>query len=45
MRKIFEHTLNIHLGSKPAKQRLCQFNEEKLRVIIAKVGKLLAAYS
>ena len=41
-RKVAEHTLKIHLGSKPVKQRLCRFNEEKCRAIGEEIAKPLA---
>ena len=42
-REVAEHALKIHLGSKPVKQRLCCFNEGKLRTIGEEIAKLLAA--
>jgi len=41
-REVAEHTLKIHPGSKPVKQRLCCFNEEKCRAIGEEIAKLLA---
>ena len=35
--------MKIHLGSKPVKQRLCRFDEEKRRAIGEEIAKLLAA--
>jgi hypothetical protein len=37
-----EHAMWIKLGSKPVKQRLCRFDEEKRRAI-GEITKLLAA--
>jgi hypothetical protein len=42
-REVAEHTLKIHPGSKPVKQRLHCFNEEKHRAIGEEIAKLLAA--
>ena len=42
-REVTEHTLKIHLGSKPVKQRLRRFNEEKRRAIGEEIAKLSAA--
>ena len=42
-REVTEHTLKIHPGSKPVKQRLCRFDEEKRRAIGEEIAKLLAA--
>ena len=42
-REVAEHTLKIHLGSKPVKQCLRRFNEEKWRLIGEEIAKLLAA--
>ena len=42
-REVAEHTLKIHPGSKPVKQRLCRFDEEKRRAIGEEIVKLLAA--
>ena len=42
-REVVERTLKIHLGSKPVKQRLCHFDEEKRRAIGEEIAKLLAA--
>ena len=41
-REVAEHTLKIHLGSKPVKQRLRRFDEEKRRAIGEEIAKLLA---
>ena len=40
---ITEHALHLILGSKPAKQRLCHFDDERRRAIGEKTTKLLAA--
>ena len=42
-REVAEHALDIWAGSRPVKQRLRQFDEEKRRAIIEEVQKLLAA--
>ena len=42
-REVTEHTLKIRLGSKPLKQRLCRFDEEKRRAIGEEIAKLLVA--
>ena len=42
-RKVAEHALKIRLGSRPVKQRLYRFNEEKRRLIGEEITKLLAA--
>ena len=42
-REVTEHTLKIHLGSKPVKQCLCCFDEEKHKAIGEEIAKLLAA--
>jgi len=42
-REVTEHTLQILPGSKPVKQRLCRFDEEKRRAIGEEIAKLLAA--
>ncbi|XP_066392443.1 uncharacterized protein [Miscanthus floridulus] len=39
-RELAKHTLKIHLGSKPVKQRLCRFDEEKPRAIGEEIAKL-----
>ena len=41
-REVAEHTLKIHLGSKPVKQRLRRFDEEKCRAIGKEIAKLSA---
>ena len=42
-REVAEHTLNIKPGTKPVKQRLHHFDEEKCRAIGEELSKLLAA--
>ena len=42
-REVAEHTLQILSGSKPVKQRLRRFDEEKRRAIGEEIAKLLAA--
>jgi hypothetical protein len=42
-REVAEHKLNIKLGSKPVKQRLHRFNDEKCKVIGEEILKLLSA--
>ena len=41
-REVADHTLKIRLGSKPVKQRLCHFDEEKCRAISEEIAKLSA---
>ena len=41
--EVAEHTLNIRLGSRPVKQRLRRFDEEKRKAIGEEIAKLLAA--
>ena len=43
LREVTEHALKIRPGSKPVKQRLCCFDEEKRRAIGEEIAKLLAA--
>ena len=43
LREVTEHALKIRPGSKPVKQRLHRFDEEKCRVIGEEIAKLLAA--
>ena len=43
LRDITEHALRIIPGSKPAKQRLCYFDDERRRAIGEEITKLLAA--
>ena len=40
--EVVEHTLKIHPGSKPVKQRLHRFDEEKRRAIGEEIAKLSA---
>ena len=42
-REVDEHALKIRSGSKPVKQRLRRFDEEKHRAIEEEIAKLLAA--
>ena len=42
-REVAEHALKIKPGSKPVKQRLRRFDEEKCRAIGEEIAKLLAA--
>ena len=42
-REVTEHALRLVLGSKPAKQRLHRFDDERRRAIGEEVTKLLAA--
>ena len=42
-REVAEHTLKIHPGSKPVKQCLHRFDEEKCRAIGEEIAKLLVA--
>ena len=42
-REVAEHALDIRAGSRPVKQRLRRFDEEKCRAIGEEVQKLLAA--
>jgi len=42
-REVAEHSLEIRASSKPVKQRLCRFNEEKRKIIGEEVHKLLMA--
>jgi hypothetical protein len=41
-RDVTEHTLNINLGSKPIKQGLSRFNQEKCKAIGEELVSLLA---
>jgi len=42
-REVAEHSLDIRAGSKPVKQRLRRFDEEKYQAIGEEIHKLLAA--
>ena len=42
-REVAEHALCLVLGSKPTKQRMCHFDNERRRAIGEEVAKLLAA--
>ena len=41
-REVIEHTLKIHPGSKPVKQRLHHFNEVNRKAIGEEIAKLSA---
>ena len=41
--EVTEHALRLIPGSKPAKQRLCRFDDERRRAIGEEIAKLLAA--
>ena len=41
-REVTEHTMKIHPSSRPVKQRLCRFDEEKCRAIGEEIAKLSA---
>ena len=41
--EVAKHALCLVLGSKPTKQRLCRFDNERCRAIGEEVAKLLAA--
>ena len=41
-REVAEHALKIRIGSKPVKQHLRHFDEEKRRAIGKEIAKLLA---
>jgi hypothetical protein len=43
LREVAEHKLNIKPGSKPVKQHLRRFNDEKWKVIGEEIIKLLSA--
>ena len=43
LREVIEHTLKIRPGSKPVKQCLRRFNEEKRKAIREEIAKLLTA--
>jgi hypothetical protein len=43
LREVAEHSLDIRASSKPVKQHLCRFDEEKRRAIREEVHKLLVA--
>jgi hypothetical protein len=42
-REVVEHKLNIKPGSKPVKQRLCRFNDEKCKAIGEEIKKLISS--
>jgi len=41
-REVTEHALRLIPGSKPTKQRLCRFDNERCRAIGEEIAKLLA---
>ena len=41
-REVAKHALCLILGSKPTKQRLCRFDDERRRAIGEEIAKLLA---
>ena len=43
LRGVTKHALKIRSGSKPVKQRLCRFDEEKRRAIDEEIAKFLVA--
>ena len=43
LREVTEHALYLILGSKPTKQHLCRFDDERRRAIGEEITKLLAA--
>ena len=43
LREVAEHALDVRAGSRPVKQRLRRFDEEKCRAIGEEVQKLLVA--
>jgi hypothetical protein len=42
-REVAEHKMNIKMGSKPVKQRLRRFNDEKCNTIGEEIVKLLGS--
>jgi hypothetical protein len=42
-REVAEHMLNIKSGSKPVKQRLRRFNDEKCKAINEEIKKILSS--
>ena len=42
-REVTEHTLCLIHGSKPTKQHMCRFDDERRRAIGEEIAKLLAA--
>ena len=42
LREVTEHALHVIPGSKPAKQRLCCFDDERRKAIGEEIAKLLA---
>jgi hypothetical protein len=43
-REVAEHKLNIKWGSKPVKQHLCHFNDDKCKAISEEIKKLLSSW-
>jgi hypothetical protein len=43
LREVAKHKLNIKPGSKPVKQRIRRFNDEKCKAIGEEIKKLLSA--
>ena len=43
LREVAEHTLKIHPSSKPVKQHMRRFDEEKHKAISEEIAKLSAA--
>ena len=43
LREVIEHSMGIRAGSKPVKQRLRRFDEEKRKIIGEEIHKLLTA--
>jgi hypothetical protein len=41
-REVAEHKLNIKWGSKPVKQHLCHFNDDKCKAFSEEIKKLLS---
>jgi hypothetical protein len=44
-REVAKHSLDIRANSRPVRQHMCRFDEEKRRVIGKEIHKLLAADS
>jgi hypothetical protein len=42
-REVAEHRMNIKPGSKPVKQCLCRFNDEKCKAIGEEIKKFLSS--
>ena len=43
LREVAEHTLEIHPDSRPVRQCLCRFDEERRSAISEEIAKLLVA--